>query len=106
LCLTRQGRVDEAEACKKRIEEAKEARAKIADLTRQLRASPSDAELRCRIAQLFISFGAEEEGVRWLFTTLQIQPRHRASHLALADYYEKKGEAAQAAEHRRLGEQR
>jgi tetratricopeptide (TPR) repeat protein len=105
LCLTRQARIDEAEACNRRIEKAKEARAQIAGLTRELRASPSDVELRCRIAQLFLSYGAEEEGVRWLFATLRMQPRHRSSHLALADYYEKKGEAARAAEHRRQGDQ-
>jgi predicted Zn-dependent protease len=105
LFLIQQGRLAEAEDCEKRIKEEKQAREQIATLTRQLRASPSDADLRCRIAQLFLNFGGEEEGVRWLLTTLQMQPRHRPSHRALAQYYQKKGEVARASEHRRLGEE-
>jgi predicted Zn-dependent protease len=102
LCLTQQGRSDEADACKKRFEEAKNAREQIGVLTRKLRTSPADVDLRCQIAQLFLRYGAEDEGVRWLLTTLQMQPRHSATHRALAEYFAKKGDVARAAEHRRL----
>jgi tetratricopeptide (TPR) repeat protein len=102
VCLSRLGRTAQAEACQKRLREAKEAREQIALLTRRLQGAPNDADLRCQIAQLFLRYGAEEEGVRWLLTTLANQPHHRPSHLALADYYEKHGQVARAAEHRRL----
>jgi hypothetical protein len=105
LCLTRMGRMAEAEACQVRMEQAKEEGKKIkeemAQLTRQLQQTPDDADLRCRIAQLFLRYG-EEEGLRWLLLNLQNHPNHRPTHLALADYYDKQGQTARAAEHRRL----
>jgi tetratricopeptide (TPR) repeat protein len=104
LCLTRMGRTAEAEACQVRMEQAKEeakkAKEEMAQLTRQLQQTPDDADLRCRIAQLFLRYG-EEEGLRWLLLNLQDHPNHRPSHLALADYYDKQGQIARAAEHRR-----
>jgi predicted Zn-dependent protease len=105
LALTRLGRTDEAEACQVSMEQAKEqarqAKEEMARLTRRLQQSPDDADLRCQIAQLFLRFG-EEEGLRWLQLILQSHPNHRPSHLALADYYDKQGQTARAAEHRRL----
>jgi tetratricopeptide (TPR) repeat protein len=105
LCLTRLGRTVEAEECRLRMEQAKEEAKKtkeeMAQLTRQLQQAPDDADLRCRIAQLFLRNG-EEEGLRWLLLNLQHHPNHRPSHLALADYYDKQGQIALAAEHRRL----
>ena len=105
LCLTRMGRTAEAEACLVRMEQAKEeakkAKEEMAQLTWQLQQSPDDADLRCRIAQIFLRCG-EEEGLRWLLLNLQQHPNHRPSHLALADYYDQQGQTARAAEHRRL----
>jgi tetratricopeptide (TPR) repeat protein len=104
LCLTRLGRTAEAEACRVRMEQAKDEGKKLkeemAQLMAQLQQAPGDADLRCRIAQLFLRYG-EEEGLRWLQLNLQQHPNHQPSHLALADYYEKQGQPAPAAEHRR-----
>jgi tetratricopeptide (TPR) repeat protein len=104
LCLTRLGRTVEAEECRVRMEQAKEEGKKLkeemAQLTRQLQQAPDDADLRCQIAQLFLRYG-EEEGLRWLLLNVQQHPNHRPSHLALAEYYEKQGQPAPAAEHRR-----
>jgi tetratricopeptide (TPR) repeat protein len=99
---TKQGRKDEADACQERMNQAKQAREKLALLTQRLGAAPDDADLRCRIAQIFLGYGDEEEGVRWLLTILQNHPRHAPSHLVLADYYHKHGQVERAAEHRRL----
>jgi tetratricopeptide (TPR) repeat protein len=105
LCLTRLGRTVEAEECRVRMEQAKEEAKKVkeemAQLTRQLQQMPDDPDLRCQIAQHFLREG-EEEGLRWLLLNLQHHPNHRPSHLALADYYDKQGQTARAAEHRRL----
>ena len=81
-------------------EEAKKAKEEMAQLTWQLQQAPNDADLRYRIAQLFLRSG-EEEGLRWLLLNLQQHPNHRPSHLALADYYDKQGQTARAADHRR-----
>ena len=102
LELTKQGRKVEAELCQQRMQEAKKAREELALLTQRLGAAPDDADLRCRIAQIFLGYGDEEEGVRWLLTTLQNHPRHAPSHRVLADYYQTHGQNDRAAEHRRL----
>jgi predicted Zn-dependent protease len=102
LCLIQQGRTVEAEACQERIRESQKAREKLALLTRKLQSAPADANLRCQIAQMFLRYGAEDEGVRWLLASLQNHPNHAPSHQALADYYDRRGDTAQGAEHRRL----
>jgi predicted Zn-dependent protease len=102
LELTKQGRTDEAEACQERMRQAKQAREELASLTRRLQQTPNDADLRCRIAQLFLSYGDEAEGLRWLSTILQNSPHHGPAHLALANYYDRHGQADRAAEQRRL----
>ncbi len=106
-CLSRQGRTAEAKQCQKSMEQAREqakkAKEDLVVLTRQLQAAPDDADLRCQMAQLFLRYG-EEEGLRWLLLNVQNHPRHRPSHLALADYYDQQGQTTRAAEHRRLAE--
>jgi tetratricopeptide (TPR) repeat protein len=104
LELTKQGRIAEAEVCQERMKQAKKARDELAHLTQQLGAAPDDADLRCRIAQIFLNYGDGEEGVRWLLTTLQNHPRHAPSHRVLAEYYQKHGQNDRAAEHRRLAD--
>jgi tetratricopeptide (TPR) repeat protein len=99
---TKQGRKAEAEACQERMKQSEKVREELAQLTRRLGAAPDNADLRCRIAQIFLSYGDEEEGVRWLLCTLQNHPRHAPSHRVLADYYQKRGQNDRAAEHRRL----
>jgi tetratricopeptide (TPR) repeat protein len=102
LCLSQQGRTAEAEECEARIREAKESKKQMGLLMQRLQSAPEDADLRCQIAQQFLRYGAEEEGARWLLTTLENHPHHAPSHLALADYYDKQGQPGRAADHRRL----
>jgi predicted Zn-dependent protease len=108
LCLGRLGRAAEAEEVRAHMEQTKEetkkARQRLVELTGQLQKSPDSPDLRCDIAEVFLRYGPEEEGLRWLLTTIQNHPRHRRSHLALAKYYEKQGQAARAGEHKRLAE--
>jgi Flp pilus assembly protein TadD len=101
-CLNKEGRKAEAQECTDRIRRAKENREQLTVLTRRLQQSPENADLRCQVAQLFFQLGQEEEAVRWLHVTLQSRPNHGPSHLALANYYDKVGQATLAAQHRRL----
>ena len=94
LCLKKQGRTAEAEACQERMRQAMKAREELAALTKRLQETPGDADLRYQIAQLFLRFGDEQEGVRWLATNLQNHPQHAPSQQALAAYHEKQREAA------------
>ncbi|HLJ95698.1 MAG TPA: hypothetical protein VKU02_21155, partial [Gemmataceae bacterium] len=102
LYLNKEGRTAEAEACQERMQQAKKARAELALLTQRCQATPEDPALRCQIAEIFLRFGDEQEGLRWLLTNVQNHPGHAPSHLALADYYDRRNQPAKAAEHRRL----
>ena len=68
----------------------------------------ASGELASRTQQVcfaqFLLFrqGEPEQGLRWLESALKEDPRHKASHRALADYYERAGKADLAARHRRL----
>jgi Tfp pilus assembly protein PilF len=65
---------------------------------------PQDTELRYEAGMLFFAEGAGKEGAAWLHTVLKIDPGHRKAHAALADYYERIGEAAAASHHRSIAE--
>jgi predicted Zn-dependent protease len=86
------------------MRQAQKAREDLAELTARLQATPDDADLPCQIAQVFLRYGDEQEGIRWLLTNLQNHPQHAGSHLALADYYVQHGQLARAEEHRRLAD--
>src|SRR4029077_20090950 len=75
---------------------------RISDLTREIARSPHDADLRCEAGRILTRNGQEAEGVRWLLSALREDPRHAATHEALADHYERAGNRAQAETHRRL----
>jgi predicted Zn-dependent protease len=102
LYLNKEGKTAEAEACQERMRQAKQAREELASLTQRSQAAPEDPDLRVRIAQIFLQFGDEQEGLRWLLTNIQNHPHHAPSHLALAEYYDRQNQTARAAEHRRL----
>jgi Tfp pilus assembly protein PilF len=50
---------------------------------------------------LALELGSEKEAMTWFQTVFFIDPGHRPTHLALADYWSKHGEPQQAAYHRR-----
>jgi tetratricopeptide (TPR) repeat protein len=86
---------------------AEQVREREADLLRVdrlvLRANrnPTDVALRYEIAQQQTRLGREREGVAALFLVLEQQPKHGPAHAALADYFERTGQPARAARHRR-----
>jgi tetratricopeptide (TPR) repeat protein len=53
------------------------------------------------IGRLFLEIGREKLGVYWSDRALQEDPTNQAAHRALAAHYERKGDAANAAAHRR-----
>jgi tetratricopeptide (TPR) repeat protein len=101
-CLVRVGKADEARELQARMQRLEADQQRISDLTEQLQARPYDPSLRSEIGRIFLRNGEPSEGVLWLERALEIDPRHQASHQALADYYEGTGDTGRAAEHRRL----
>jgi predicted Zn-dependent protease len=67
-----------------------------------MKSQPDNPEIRVRLAERLLADGHTREGVAHLEAVLATDPKNRAAHLALAAHYEKQGQPARAAEHRRL----
>lgn len=102
LCLTQQGEPEEAARMKARLDALAADQKRMATLMSQLLERPRDPALRYEIGTIFLRNGFPEDGVRWLYTTLEVAPQHAEAHAALADHYEKLGDRDRAAPHRRL----
>jgi Tfp pilus assembly protein PilF len=50
--------------------------------------SPDNVELRFEIGETQLRYGNIEDGLMWLQSVLDIDPNHRPTHRALAEYYE------------------
>jgi tetratricopeptide (TPR) repeat protein len=99
--LGRQGRAREATAILERVERGMRDEQRLQQLLTQQARQPRDAALACEIGTIFASKNAGAEALRWFSTALQIDPNHRPTHAALADYYQGKGNSEAAALHRR-----
>jgi tetratricopeptide (TPR) repeat protein len=104
-CLQARGKTTEAREVLSRIEKINASLERLGDLTRKIAALPNDPELRYEAGMIFLNSGQDVEGLRWLASALKEDPRHGPTHRALADYYERTGDAARAAQHRRLADQ-
>jgi predicted Zn-dependent protease len=62
---------------------------------------PDNPELRAREAEALLGSGQDDEAYRVLEQVLKGNPNYALAHRLLAVYYEKKGQPAKAAEHRR-----
>ena len=56
----------------------------------------------CEIGSLFLEMKMAPRGIYWLDKVLARVPDHQGAHRELMDYYERKGDAEQAANHRRM----
>ncbi len=99
-CLNQRGHREEAKRLFRREVEIRADEKLMARLIHNVLKTPGDAELRCRVGQIFLRNGFTADGVRWLNTALACDPRHRAAHHALAEHYEKASQAELAARHR------
>ena len=69
-------------------------------LTEDLKKSPDDADLFAEVGELCLRLDREPMGMHWLLAALKKDPNCKRAHQALADYYEEKGDAAEAKRHR------
>jgi tetratricopeptide (TPR) repeat protein len=103
-CLQGRGKTEEARGY---LEEVRRIDADLKRLS-QLQAAlskPSRTPAQRREAGLLcLRLGRELEGLGWLFSSLQEDPRQPEVHQALADYFERTGQAERAARHRRLAQ--
>jgi predicted Zn-dependent protease len=67
---------------------------------------PHDPALRSEAGAILMRNGLKQDGLRWLFSALQTDPEHAATHALLADYFEKEAKDPQRAQaHRRMAGQ-
>jgi tetratricopeptide (TPR) repeat protein len=96
------GREGEARDELERWKQDRKARDRLIRLLRmELERKPNDPDLAAEAGELFLGQGEDQKGLFWLHRALAFDPRHAASHRALAAYYERTGHPDRAAEHRR-----
>jgi tetratricopeptide (TPR) repeat protein len=98
--LQGQGKKEEAETYRRRVDEIDANRRKLETLRKRALENPGDVAARYEAGVLAVQIGDEEEGLRWLRGVLDMDPGHKPTHAALADYYERQGDADRAAFHR------
>jgi tetratricopeptide (TPR) repeat protein len=105
-CLQQGGKHDEAREQNAKVERIKASILRMQELgMRQLQASPDDPALRYELGMLCLGLGKDEVGLGWLLSALQKAPDYKPAHAALAQYYERKGDSEQAANHRQKAAQ-
>jgi tetratricopeptide (TPR) repeat protein len=100
-CLQAQGRKDEAQAALDQYHKDAAMLKRVALLLRDDAEHPStDPDALSEVGRLFLRTNPRVAQY-WLQRALARDPDHQATHKALAEYYESKGDTEQAAAHRR-----
>jgi tetratricopeptide (TPR) repeat protein len=94
------GRPDEARPYQKRLENARQQTRRLEELQQQILRRPGDVGPRREAGVLTLRLGRLPEALGWLTGALALDPDHRPTHEALAEYYEKVGDARRAEYHR------
>ncbi|HLJ97268.1 MAG TPA: tetratricopeptide repeat protein [Gemmataceae bacterium] len=101
LCLQQSGKSEAAEAYRIKLQEIDAQLSRLRELTRQIVQMPHDPALRHEAGMIFLTSGQAKEGLRWLYSALQEDPRYEPAHRLLADYYDRVGNQGLAGWHRR-----
>jgi tetratricopeptide (TPR) repeat protein len=91
LLLTRQGKKQEAEAERLKMDQIRQDEAEFARISRQLESRPLDFQLRSQAARWLIDHGHEAEAIDWAKLVLESVPADPAMNRLLANYYRKQG---------------
>jgi thioredoxin-like negative regulator of GroEL len=97
-------RPEEADQMEKQYRQVLDQAQQLRQLKEKIVSQPEDATLRYQAGMLCLEMGREKEGSDWFQTVFWIDPNHRLTHLALADYWAKHGQPERAAYHRRRAE--
>jgi tetratricopeptide (TPR) repeat protein len=101
--LQQQDKTAEARAQLRVTEEVKDRTERLSELrSRKLTERPLDPALHYEMGMLLIRTGSPTVGEAWLLSAVALDPDYTPALAALADLYEKAGNPAKAAEHRRL----
>jgi Tfp pilus assembly protein PilF len=101
-CLLRQGKNTEAAEVQAKFKAVESDLVQLREAMLQVTVTPHDPEPRYKAGSILLKNGKIKEGLRWLGSALVEDPRHKATHRALADYYDQSGDSRRAAQHRKL----
>lgn len=87
LCLQRLNQEDEAKKWFARSKDIEALQRRLAKVTGRILEEPQNADLRFQAGEIFLDTKQDAEGLRWLFSALQEDPRHVPTHRRLSDYY-------------------
>jgi tetratricopeptide (TPR) repeat protein len=103
--LRRQGKSAEANEQHQKAELVKDRMERLSELSSsKLGEQPLDPALHYEMGMLFIRTERADVGESWLLIALNLDPNHKPSHAALADYYGRIGKRQLAEEHRKKSE--
>jgi tetratricopeptide (TPR) repeat protein len=89
LCLKQCGKHAEARECRIELDRIEDAKKRLNVLTRQIAQTPHDPVPRYEAGMIFLDNGQDNEGIRWLVSALQEDPRHQPSRQALEAHVNK-----------------
>jgi tetratricopeptide (TPR) repeat protein len=100
--LQLQGRAEESAATLAEYTRKRVVVERINELLKDKADNPTaKADDYAEIGRLFLEIGRNKYGVYWLEQALERDPSYQPAHSALAEYYERKGDATAAAVHRK-----
>jgi tetratricopeptide (TPR) repeat protein len=103
LCLGKNGKMDEAENQRRRLDQLKANLKRLEEIaTTLLPTRPHDLDLQHEFALISLKTGRHEEGLEWLQRILRAKPSYMPAHQALAEFYHQTGDEEQEAYHRRF----
>jgi tetratricopeptide (TPR) repeat protein len=102
-CLSHLGKNDQVRELGPRVKQTREDMERLDKLvTDDLQKRPDDVAAQYEAGTILLRIGAYDEGLRRLEAVTRLDPRHAKAHQALADFYQRAGEAQKAAKHQRL----
>jgi len=102
--LQASGLTERAAVMYQQVSAAEEKLRRKQELLDSLFQNSNQPEVRYEIALISMKHESPVEGLRWLLSVVDLNPRHAAAHVALADYYHRTGKPELEEKHRKLAE--
>ncbi len=102
--LQASGMTEQAAEMYQQVNAAEEKLRHKQELLDSLSQNSNQPEVRYEIAMISMTHESPVEGLRWLLSVVDLDPRHAAAHAALADYYHGIGKLELEEKHRQLAE--
>jgi RNA polymerase sigma factor (sigma-70 family) len=101
-CLSALGKQDQAKKFREAMTRMDEYQNRLQEVAQKIQETGEDPALWTEAGSLFLRMGREKEGLAHLNRALQLDPRFKPAHEALADYYQRMGKKELAEKHRAL----